>query len=168
MKGDRERCLESGMDDYLSKPIRTHELDEILSRNFSDDDEAKTDANITTLIDWSEALSAVDGDCELLKVVAGALLEEVDSLKLRLAAALASGDATSVQQLGHTLKGAVGAIGAQGCRCLAERLESLGKQGEIEMAHICFVEFERELGRVCELLQGFVQGDFQPESAIGK
>lgn len=168
MKGDRERCLESGMDDYLSKPIRTHELDEILSRNFSDDDEAKTDANITTLIDWSEALSAVDGDCELLKVVAGALLEEVDSLKLRLAAALASGDATSVQQLGHTLKGAVGAIGAQGCRCLAERLESLGKQGEIEMAHMCFVEFERELGRVCELLQGFVQGDFQPESAIGK
>ena len=32
MKGDRERCLASGMDEYLSKPIRPRELDEILDR----------------------------------------------------------------------------------------------------------------------------------------
>ena len=34
MKGDRERCLESGMNGYLSKPIRTGELDEALSEFF--------------------------------------------------------------------------------------------------------------------------------------
>jgi two-component system sensor histidine kinase/response regulator len=32
MKGDREMCMEAGMDDYLTKPIRVHELDEILAR----------------------------------------------------------------------------------------------------------------------------------------
>jgi two-component system, sensor histidine kinase and response regulator len=32
MKGDRERCLEAGMDGYLSKPIRAHELDEVLGK----------------------------------------------------------------------------------------------------------------------------------------
>jgi two-component system sensor histidine kinase/response regulator len=32
MKGDREKCLASGMDGYLAKPIRAHELDAILER----------------------------------------------------------------------------------------------------------------------------------------
>ena len=32
MKGDRERCLEAGMDDYLSKPIQPPELFEAIAR----------------------------------------------------------------------------------------------------------------------------------------
>jgi two-component system sensor histidine kinase/response regulator len=32
MKGDQERCLQAGMDAYLSKPIRAQELDELLNR----------------------------------------------------------------------------------------------------------------------------------------
>jgi two-component system, sensor histidine kinase and response regulator len=35
MKGDRERCLASGMDGYLTKPIRPQELDEILEQNLT-------------------------------------------------------------------------------------------------------------------------------------
>ena len=32
MKGDRERCLDAGMDDYVSKPIRRNELREAIER----------------------------------------------------------------------------------------------------------------------------------------
>ena len=32
MKGDREQCLDAGMDDYLSKPLHAEELDAVLGR----------------------------------------------------------------------------------------------------------------------------------------
>ncbi len=37
MKGDRERCLAAGMDEYLSKPIQTKELDRVLDTLFAAD-----------------------------------------------------------------------------------------------------------------------------------
>lgn len=163
MKGDRELCLESGMNEYLSKPIRTHELDEILGKLFSEEEKTATSSTGTAnVIDWAEALSVVDGDTELLKVVATALLEEADSLQARIATAITSRDAKSVQQLGHTLKGAVGAFGAQACRELAERLEGLGKHGDIALAQSCFAECQIELRKVCDLLKLFVDGVVLP------
>ena len=162
MKGDRELCLESGMNDYLSKPIRTHELDEILAKSFSADQAPETAADSTNVIDWSEALSIVDGDTELLKVVAAAFLEEAGSLQSQLATALSSGDAKAIQQLGHTLKGAVGAFGAHNCRSLAEQLESFGRLGESAMAQTCFGELQVELRRVCDLLKLFIAGVLHP------
>jgi CheY-like chemotaxis protein len=35
MKGDRETCLEAGMNDYISKPFRAEELRKVLSRRFT-------------------------------------------------------------------------------------------------------------------------------------
>ncbi|MBF0397945.1 MAG: response regulator, partial [Desulfobacterales bacterium] len=38
MKGDKEKCIESGMNDYVSKPIRTDKLTEAIARQFPDID----------------------------------------------------------------------------------------------------------------------------------
>ncbi len=160
MKGDRERCLESGMTEYLSKPIRTHELDQLLADLFSAKNgktlDLETDSQ--TVIDWSEALSFVDGDEDLLRVVAGALLGEMTDLESSLADAVALPDAASVKKIGHQLKGALGTIGARTCRDLAERLEGMGAQADLSSAATCFRDFQIELHKLSDVLASFVDG----------
>ena len=160
MKGDRERCLESGMTGYLSKPIRTAQLDEILSELFAGkNSEAANLVNTSEkVIDWSEALSFVDGDADLLRGVAGALLGEIANLESNLADAIASSDATSVQKISHQLKGALGTFGAQASRKLAERMECMGVQANLSEASTCFRDFQIELHKVSDVLTSFVEG----------
>ena len=152
MKGDRERCLESGMNGYLSKPIRTRELDEVLAEFFSSSDAVAVGlfnraVAATNVMNWSEALKSVDGDVELLRVVATALLTEVGDLQLRLATAVKSNDAATVQSIGHMLKGALSTFGAADSQTLAERLERMGQQRNLSDAAECFDKFQIEYPR---------------------
>jgi PAS domain S-box-containing protein len=99
MAGDRERCIEAGMDDYLPKPLRVEELEEALQRALGDDD------------DWLDAEIA-----ELFIEESGAQLEG-----LRTAAE--SGDLAEVARLAHTMKGAAATVGATGMAALAAEME---------------------------------------------
>jgi CheY-like chemotaxis protein len=74
MDGDRERCLESGMDDYVSKPMQTDELFAALARVQTEASSRNTGSAL--LIDWDAARSAVNGDQGILESVIEAVLEE--------------------------------------------------------------------------------------------
>ena len=79
MAGDRELCLEAGMDEYVSKPIRIAELVDklaiVLNRDArqASDDRSRSAA---TPVDWHGALEGVQGDSELLADIIAAFLEE--------------------------------------------------------------------------------------------
>ena len=62
MKGDRERCLEAGMDGYLSKPIRAQELDELLARHLAG--RRKASASESTIDDDSSSREASDHEVQ--------------------------------------------------------------------------------------------------------
>ena len=165
MKGDRERCLESGMNGYLSKPIRTTELDDILSDLFAakaaSPRSTETVSDPAEVIDWSTALSVVDGDIDLLRVVAGAMLQEVDGDLSVLKSALAAGDAPAVQRISHTLKGALSSLGAKSSAILAERIERMAATGDLAEALPVFHEFQAQIVNVSQLLKSFVEGHLQ-------
>ena len=116
LKGDREKCLEAGMDGYVSKPIRVDLLEEEVRRameTFMPD--SKTSAlpskRSEPTIDSAELLQRVDGDRELLRELIAAMREDLPKQLQLIKESLSTANADDLQRAGHTLKGALANLG---------------------------------------------------------
>ena len=141
MKGDRERCLESGMDDYLSKPFTRGQLADVLRRWVThgptevpdtaadrDRDARAPDGGVIddTTLDELRALDR-DGSDDSLRHVLTLYLDKSPQLMTRLAEAVETGDAETMGQVAHSLKSASANVGATELSGLCESLERLGE-----------------------------------------
>lgn len=133
--GDRERCLASGMQDYLSKPISVERLHGTLRKWLPADDNG-SGANEPGSIDHSSLesirnLKGVGGDTMVTRVVE--LYLSNSSLLLEdLRTALLERDAEAVRQSAHALKSSSQNVGAFGLATLSQELEEMGRNGEID------------------------------------
>jgi PAS domain S-box-containing protein len=116
MAGDRERCIEAGMDDYLSKPVDSAQLREMLARYQADSGQQ--------VLDWRGALQRLDGDAELLLELAALFVRDGPQLWRELGDALASGDRAHGQRAVHSLKGVLVNFGAARALAAAEQLSA--------------------------------------------
>ena len=131
MKGDRERCLESGMDDYIAKPIRSHDLFAAFVRTLGDGvllPDQPTAEKPQPRINWRKAMDAVDGDQDLLREIVGVFLAETPKLLAELETGIARGDATTAERAAHTLKGSLRPFEATAALELAGELEAFARQ----------------------------------------
>jgi len=187
MKGDRELCLEAGMDGYLSKPIRRAELLDVLRSACPDavlpppeseqaqppadtkpptGDESATDKPAADPADehqgngkskqsleplelnWQAALDSVEGDHDLLSVVLEAMIEEVPQLLDMADGALDSGDAKTFHRAAHSLKSSLRIFRLTELVDLAQRLELLGKDGELHEARPLMPRLRHDVERL--------------------
>src|SRR5207249_3947494 len=135
-KGDRERCLQAGMDGYISKPILARELFEALDRFIppAAGEKIPEAAAPTALLNRTEALEKVGGNFELLQELARQFLNSCPGHITGLQSALSRHDPTALGRSAHALKGAVGIFGAREASEAAQRVESLARAGEASAA----------------------------------
>jgi signal transduction histidine kinase/DNA-binding response OmpR family regulator len=105
MKGDREHCLAAGMDEYLSKPIQSQRVAEIIALVLPPAPETERSEASHVILDESALLTCVDGDAALLDEIAASLLAETPVLLERIDEALAANDSEVLAAAAHTLKG---------------------------------------------------------------
>ncbi len=125
MQGERERCLAAGMDDYLTKPLRSEKLGAALARWTV----AEADGRDLLDEDVLGELEAIDGG--LLPELLGLYFEQAASDVCDLAAAVGRGEAPGIAAAAHKLKGGSGAVGAREVAMLASELEASAKAGDL-------------------------------------
>jgi two-component system sensor histidine kinase/response regulator len=145
MKGERERCVAAGMDDYLSKPVKLEQLAAVLKRWTGDhprtsaapdtESHAEDPALDAAQIDELRSLAdSPDGQMQLAHLVSN-FADGAHTRVAELQEAVAAGDLARVRSLAHSLAGTSATFGAAGIRNLAARLEAT--EDTAELSDIC-------------------------------
>jgi len=145
LTGDREKCLASGMNDHIAKPIQVDRFFSTLAQwiklrsaqvEIDNSREPSPSADVPRLsgVDTDEALACVNGNVALYrKILTLFRQEQADALE-RIAAAYRSGDLQTAVRQTHTLRGLAGNIGAAKLVKLSKALESALRHGQKELA----------------------------------
>ncbi len=152
LKGDREKCIQSGMNDYTKKPLKLEKLIEKLSRwvgEGSIEKYTEEESSLITLIEDSALVDtaehhAIDRDTvDILKENVGdgfndmvqVYIDDMEILLRSLEKSVQEKDPSSLRHYAHSIKGSSSNFGASRLVHLAKQLEAIGKNDSVEGAH---------------------------------
>ncbi|MBS0202538.1 MAG: response regulator [Planctomycetes bacterium] len=184
LKGDRERCLEAGMDDYVAKPIVPAELYRAVERfpalclsaattesaNQPPDSRHEQIVQSTLpqnsqvadppVIDWAIAQQRLGGGASVIQEFAAIMQEQVPKLMAEIRHAIETRDSQLLRRTAHTIKGSATYFGAEPLVQAAMSLENLGRDGLFEDTATLLERLETEVDHVLNALEsGFPAAD---------
>ena len=150
LKGDRELCLEEGMNDYVSKPVEPQKLTEAIERQLvrSSSERPKVRSKKAVLddknIERSTFPERFEGEKELLERLTKIFLQEVPSQIEELEHALENNEVRLIEELGHTIKGRSALLDVHSLRDCAFEIEKAGKSCDLNLARRLVTKFENK------------------------
>jgi PAS domain S-box-containing protein len=136
MESDRQRCLDAGMDDYVSKPIDPEKLEEAIQRwtgQLPDFEHAR-------------ALDLAQGDQDVLASIVRAFLEKTPHRLEAIHRALDARDAEGLERSAHQMEDAAVHLAMPRLRDLAHRIAELGRRGELSQAVQLVADLDMAVG----------------------
>ncbi|MBI2433973.1 MAG: response regulator [Candidatus Hydrogenedentes bacterium] len=145
MKGDREKCLAAGMDDYISKPIDPETVLKVLNR-WLPNQAPPEQTPVKTLephddhpvLDMKQAMAVTGGRMEMLKRITAVFLKHTPNRIEELRGAVARGDFAEVARLAHAVQGAASSLGGKRVWHIALELEAEAQKKDGTQASFLF------------------------------
>lgn len=154
LKGDRERCIDAGMDDYVSKPIQADKLfaaiEDAIARAGISNSNGHARARV---LDADALMLNLDGDIALLRALAEIFTTSAPTQLSDIEGAISRRDADAIMRGAHTLKGSVATFQARAAVDAAAALEKIGGSGDLSNADPAFEELSKELKRLTQGLK---------------
>lgn len=168
MKGDRQRCLDAGMDDYVAKPFRPQELFAAVEKVGVPEEADAEGGTSQSMFAHSSGLSAfkyevalenVGGSEEMLREVVELFATECPKQMTDIEEAHESGDSERVSRAAHTLKSSVALLGAERAAAAAKKIEYMARDNELADFAEAWHELKQRVDELLEALSARVGGD---------
>ncbi|HWR57856.1 MAG TPA: response regulator, partial [Thermodesulfovibrionales bacterium] len=165
MTGDRKRCIQSGMDDYISKPVTPEGMYGMI-RKWTASGEKEYGGELETApvapdggqketglagespVDMKSAMSRFDNDAAFLKRMFIKFMECVPEQMKALTEAATAGDAAKVQSSAHGIKGSASTLSALRVSSLAADIEDMGYRNDLSGVMPLVEELRGEISRL--------------------
>ncbi len=151
ISGDRDRCLQAGMSDYLAKPVEPRQLADALAKwlNLPAGGEAsppagQSPAKAEVVFNREDLLARLMGDKDLASRVIAGFLDDAPRQLRALKNRLEEGDADGARLQAHTLKGAAATVSAESLRALCSEAQEAAASSELSRALVLVPRLEEE------------------------
>ncbi|MGA2306745.1 MAG: response regulator [Acidimicrobiales bacterium] len=170
MEGDRERCLDAGMDDYITKPVRLEAVAGVLQRWTTPpahEEAAREQATVSSEDGAPDPLdpaqlellrSLDDGEGAVLSEIIHEYLAQAELGRGELARIVEVGDPRALERAAHSLRGASANIGATVLADVCAEMELQGRLEQLDATGRLVERFDSEFGRVRDALDHLLAG----------